>query len=73
MDRITRNCFHKCIASYKDKELAVGEMTCTDRCVHKYMQATEKIAEVLKEFEMEAERKAKATEDANQLLTSGKK
>ena len=41
-------CFQKC-ASYKHKEpdLALGEMSCTDRCVSKYLEVQEKVGVIL--------------------------
>ncbi len=44
-------CFKKCVSSYHDSELNVGEMTCVDRCVSKYMQSQEHVGVVLANFE----------------------
>lgn len=57
-------CAKKCIVRYTDGELAVGEMACVDRCVGKYMQAQEKVGEVLNNFEIQM----KAQEEANAAL-----
>ena len=45
--RMTEQCFRKCVAMYKEPQLSVGEATCTDRCVHKYMAAHGKVQEIL--------------------------
>ncbi len=52
-------CFKKCVVN-NDAELSVGELSCTDRCVGKYMQAQEKVGLVLNSLEktMLAEQKA---------------
>ena len=41
----------KCVVKYTDSELAVGEMSCIDRCVGKYMESTQKVGIVLNEIE----------------------
>jgi import inner membrane translocase subunit TIM10 len=48
---MAQTCAKKCIVRYTDGELAVGEMACIDRCVGKYMQAQEKVGQVLTAFE----------------------
>ena len=45
--RMTEQCFRKCVALYKEPELSVGEATCVDRCVHKYMTSHSKVQEIL--------------------------
>ena len=45
--RMTEQCFRKCVAMYKEPELSVGEATCVDRCVHKYMTSHSKVQEIL--------------------------
>lgn len=62
MIRMGAVCFKKCVVQYNDTELQVGEMTCIDRCVGKYMQAGEKVESTLKAFEerMNAQQQATA-------------
>lgn len=50
---MSEGCFRKCVTAYHDGELSVGEMTCTDRCVGKYMEAQEKVGAVLNAFEQQ--------------------
>ncbi len=56
------SCFKKCVVTQTDGELSVGEMSCTDRCVGKYMQAQEKVGAVLNQIE----KTMKAQEQAGQ-------
>lgn len=44
---MSATCNKKCVVAYSDGELNVGEMTCVDRCVHKYLQASIKIRELV--------------------------
>jgi import inner membrane translocase subunit TIM10 len=46
-------CNKKCVTAYSDGELSVGEMSCVDRCVSKYLQAQEKVGAVLQSFEQQ--------------------
>ena len=44
---MTEQCFRKCVPLFKEVNLSVGEATCVDRCVHKYMAAHTKVQEIL--------------------------
>jgi import inner membrane translocase subunit TIM10 len=44
---MTEQCFKKCVAMYKEDRLSVGEATCVDRCVNKYMTVHGKVQEIL--------------------------
>jgi len=47
---ITETCFEKCISKITDGELQVGETTCDDRCVIKYMATQNRVAEILNKY-----------------------
>ena len=61
---MSQKCAKKCIVRYNDGDLAVGEMACVDRCVGKYMQAQDKVVQVLNNFEQQM----KAQEAANAAM-----
>ncbi|KAF5179802.1 Mitochondrial import inner membrane translocase subunit tim10 [Thalictrum thalictroides] len=47
-NRLTATCFNKCIEKrYKESELHLGENSCIDRCVSKYMQVNNLVGQLL--------------------------
>jgi len=46
-NKMTEQCFKKCVAMFKEETLSVGEATCVDRCVNKYMTVHGKIQDIL--------------------------
>lgn len=47
-NKIARTCFSKCASrKHREEDLALGEMSCADRCVAKYLEAQEKVGMVL--------------------------
>lgn len=47
-NKISSQCFNKCASrKHRDQDLALGEMSCADRCVSKYLESQEKVGIVL--------------------------
>lgn len=42
-NRIMATCYRKCVPSYREPDLSVGEMSCTDRCVFKFIEAQQTV------------------------------
>jgi len=58
---MTEQCFKKCVAMFKEDALSVGEATCVDRCVNKYMSVHGKVQTILGEQAQEAAQAAAAS------------
>jgi import inner membrane translocase subunit TIM10 len=63
-NRMIKVCNKKCVVKFNEPDLQVGEMSCVDRCVGKYMQAQEKVGEVLQNFEKQMQAQEKAQQAA---------
>lgn len=63
-NKIASSCFKKCSSrKHNDQDLSLGEMTCTDRCVSKYLESQQLIGGVLqKANEAQAEQQQQMTQ-----------
>jgi import inner membrane translocase subunit TIM10 len=65
-NKIASSCFSKCASTrHKDQELPLGEMSCTDRCVSKYLEAQERVGQVLQKANEAQIQQQKAMQDMN--------
>ena len=48
---LSKICFRKCVPHFVEEELAVGELSCVDRCVSKYMKTNVKVGAIMNEFQ----------------------
>lgn len=47
-NKISASCFNKCASRrHREADLSLGEMSCADRCVSKYLEAQQRVGEVL--------------------------
>ena len=47
-NRLTAGCWAKCSSKkHKEPDLSLGEMSCADRCVAKYLEAQQKVGVIL--------------------------
>eukprot|EP00439_Symbiodinium_sp_Y106_P045299 s2363_g5.t1 len=60
--RMQASCYNKCIASVKDEKLSVGEMSCVDRCVNKFMDVHSKVGAELQAFQAQQAQAPASTE-----------
>ncbi|GAW82819.1 mitochondrial import inner membrane translocase subunit TIM10 [Plasmodium gonderi] len=50
--RMQNTCWGKCIPDANDSFLSVGETSCVDRCVHKYMEIHTLVGKNLQESQL---------------------
>ena len=49
-NKIAASCFSKCASRrHRDPDLSLGEMSCADRCVSKYLESQQRIGAVLQQ------------------------
>jgi import inner membrane translocase subunit TIM10 len=47
-NKIASSCFNKCASrKHREPDLSLGEMSCTDRCVAKYLESQQRVGEIL--------------------------
>mmetsp|Transcript_41572 Transcript_41572/g.62816 ORF Transcript_41572/g.62816 Transcript_41572/m.62816 type:complete len:94 (-) Transcript_41572:167-448(-) len=52
--RMSESCYSKCIAGVKEEKMSVGEMSCVDRCVMKYLDVHQRVATELQAQQAQA-------------------
>lgn len=68
-NKIASSCFTKCASKrHKDQELPLGEMSCTDRCVAKYLEAQERVGKVLQAANESQVAQQKAMQDMQSAM-----
>ncbi|KAL7476678.1 hypothetical protein ACHAW6_002521 [Cyclotella cf. meneghiniana] len=68
-NKMASTCFSKCASQkHKEPDLALGEMSCTDRCVAKYLEAQEKVGMVLQRANEVQAKQAQALADMQNAL-----
>jgi import inner membrane translocase subunit TIM10 len=71
-NNISATCFRKCASrKHKEPELSLGEMSCADRCVAKYLEAQEKVGVVLQKANEAQAQQQKAMADMQAAMGGG--
>ena len=52
-NRMADMCFKKCQFKFNESDLNVGEMSCIDRCVGKYMQTHHSVGETMNKVQQQ--------------------
>eukprot|EP01084_Bolivina_argentea_P178468 308508_1 len=76
-DSMVTNCFKKCVNTldyeidspdYKWGELSIKEMSCTDRCVQKYVQSQELAKKRMEKLELQKQTQMQVQSSINDRL-----
>ena len=72
-NKIASSCFTKCASrKHKDQELPLGEMSCTDRCVARYLEAQERVGQILQKANEAQMAQQKAMQEMQASLGGGR-
>mmetsp|Transcript_25734 Transcript_25734/g.43745 ORF Transcript_25734/g.43745 Transcript_25734/m.43745 type:complete len:104 (-) Transcript_25734:1320-1631(-) len=72
-NKIAAQCFSKCATKkHRDMDLQLGEMSCADRCVAKYLEAQEKVGVVLQKANEAQVAQQKAMMEMQAAMGGGK-
>jgi import inner membrane translocase subunit TIM10 len=52
--RVQKECYAKCVTKVVESDLAIGEMSCIDRCIPKYFEAHMLVQEEFKAAQQQA-------------------
>ena len=70
-NKMSQACFSKCAShKHKNPDLALGEMSCTDRCVAKYLETQEKVGVILQKANETQAKQAQAMADMQAAMGS---
>mmetsp|Transcript_103314 Transcript_103314/g.154825 ORF Transcript_103314/g.154825 Transcript_103314/m.154825 type:complete len:103 (+) Transcript_103314:119-427(+) len=70
-NKIASSCYNKCASrKHRDQDLSLGEMTCTDRCVSKYLESQQLIGGVLQRANESQMQQQQAMQQAQQSMGS---
>jgi len=69
--KMASSCFEKCAnRKHKEPDISLGEMSCADRCVGKYLDASQTIGLVINSFNEEQAKLMQSQQEMQQAYAS---